>query len=160
MIREAAPTDAEAIAAIYAPEVLHGFSTFEEVPPPPEEMRRRMAAVAEQGLPWLVHEPEGNIAAYAYASPFRPRSAYRFTVENSVYVAEAARGRGLARELMNELVSRCAALGKTQMIAAVSGGEASVRLHAACGFRWVGCYERVGFKHGRWCDVVLMQRTL
>ncbi len=160
MIRDASPSDAEAVAAIYAPEVLHGFASFEEVPPDAEEMRRRMTSVAEKGLPWLVFNKDGTVAGYAYASPFRLRSAYRFTVENSVYVAEHARGRGVARLLMQELIGRCSSLGLKQMIAAVSGGNASIRLHAACGFREIGRYEQVGFKHGRWCDVVLMQRAL
>ena len=161
-VRDAALSDAPAVAEIYAWEVLHGTASFEEEPPSASEIAGRMAAVIERGLPWLVAEADGVVAGYAYASPFRARSAYRFTLETSVYVARQAHRRGVGRALLTTLVERCAALGYRQLIAAVgdSANAASILLHEACGFRRVGAYEQVGIKFGRALDVVLMQRGL
>jgi phosphinothricin acetyltransferase len=161
-LRDAAPADAPAVAALYAHHVLHGFGTFEEVPPPPEELALRMAGVEGRGLPWLLAEAEGALLGYAYATPYRDRSGYRFSVEDSVYVAPAAQGRGAGRALLDGLIERCTRLGFRQMIASIgdSGNAPSVRLHEVCGFEHRGRLLGVGFKHGRWLDVVWMQRPL
>lgn len=159
-IRDARPEDAAAFAQIYRPSVETGVASFEEVAPSPAEMGERMAEVAARGLPWLAAEIDGAVVGYAYASPFRARAAYRHTLENSVYVAEAAQRRGVAGALMRALIERCAALGYRQMIAAVSGGHASIALHERLGFRRIGAYEKVGVKFGREIDVVLLQRGL
>lgn len=125
-------------------------------------MARRRQAVIAAGLPYLVAELDGRIAGYAYASPFRPRPAYAATVENSVYVANWAQRRGVGRALLSALIDACVAAGKRQMIAVIgdSGNVASIGLHQAMGFSHVGTLQEVGFKHGRWLDVVLMQRPL
>lgn len=159
-VREAREEDAVAFAEIYRPSVETGTASFEEVAPSPAEILERMREVRARGLPWLAAEIDGRVVGYAYASPFRARAAYRYSLENSVYVAEAAQRRGVARALMADLIARCAALGYRQMIAAVSGGEASVALHERLGFRRIGAYERVGVKFGRELDVVLLQRGL
>ena len=162
MLRDATPADAAAVAGVYAHHVLHGAGTFEEVPPSPEELGARMAAVAQRGLPWLVAEADGALVGYACATPYRDRIGYRFSVEDSVYVAPAAQGRGIGRALLQALIERCARLGFRQMIASIgdSGNTPSIRLHEACGFEQRGCLTAVGFKHGRWLDVVWMQRPL
>jgi phosphinothricin acetyltransferase len=154
--------DAPAIQAIYAHHVLHGLASFDEEPPGVEYIAARIAEVTSQGMPWLALEEAGVLQGYAYATQLRPRAAYRFTVEDSVYVTPGATGRGFGRALLTALISRCEAKGLRQMIAAIgdSGNLASIRLHSACGFRRVGVYAAVGFKHGRWLDVVLMQRAL
>lgn len=160
-LRDTRPSDAEAVAAIYAPAVLTGTASFEEEPPTVAEMARRMADLTGRGFPWLVAEDGGHVVGYAYAGPFRARSAYRFTVEDSVYVAPEAQGRGVGRRLLEALIARCEALGFRQMIGGIGGATpASMALHAACGFHEVGRYEKVGFKFGRWLDVVEMQRAL
>lgn len=161
ILRDATPADAPAIAAVYRPAVETGTASFEEVAPDAEEMGRRLAAVLDRRLPWLVAEEDGGVVGYAYASPFRERSAYRFTAEDSVYVAPGAQGRGVGRALLQALIERCSGRELRQMIGACGGGEpASIGLHERCGFRRVGAYERVGFKFGRELDVVLMQRAL
>ena len=161
-VRDAAPGDLPAIAGIYGDAVEHGTATFEEVAPQSEEIARRMAKVAAQGLPWLVAEADGAVAGYAYASLFHERSAYRFTLENSVYVDPAHHRRGVGRALLAELLTRCEALGYRQMIAAIgdSANHASIGLHRSLGFEDAGVYRSVGMKFGRWLDVVLMQRGL
>jgi phosphinothricin acetyltransferase len=161
-VRAATPEDATAIQAIYAHHVLHGLGTFEETPPDLEEIAARMAAITADGLPWLVVEDGGAIAAYTYASLFRPRAAYRFTVEDSVYVAPTAIGRGCGRVALAALISACEALGKRRMAAVIgdSGNAASIGLHRALGFEPAGVLHDMGFKHGRWVDVVLMERVL
>ncbi len=162
-IRPATLDDAAAIAAIYAHHVLHGFGTFEEVPPPLAEMASRVSAVQTAGHPWLVAEGEdGAVTGYAYASQFRPRSGYRFAVEDSVYVAPGAQGRGHGRRLLQAVIEACAAQGRRQMTAAVgdSANLASIRLHQALGFETVGVLPGLGFKQGRWLDVVFLQRAL
>ena len=162
-IRDATPADAAAVAEIYAHHVLHGTGTFEEVPPPPEEIARRMADLAERGLPWLLAEaPDGAVLGYAYATPYRPRSGYRFTVEDAVYVAPHAQRRGAGRALLTALIERLEAQGYRTLVAAIgdSANTASIELHRACGFEHRGTLLRMGFKHGRWLDVVWMQRPL
>ena len=161
-IRDLTPDDLDVVAQIYAHHVLHGTATFEEIPPSLAETARRYQKVRARGLPWLVAEAHGVIAGFAYAAPFRERSAYRFTLENSVYVNPIHHRRGIGRALLAELIARCEALGYRQMIAAIgdNGNHASIGLHGALGFREVGVYRTVGMKFGRWLDVVLMQRSL
>jgi phosphinothricin acetyltransferase len=161
LLRDATPEDFPAIAAIYAHHVLHGHASFEETPPGADELLRRHAAVRGHGLPWLVAELAGEVAGYCYATPYRPRAAYRFTVEDSVYIAESRRGQGLGRLLLQALVERCEAGPWRQMIAVVadpSGG--SLALHRSVGFERIGTLRAVGFKHGEWRDTALMQRVL
>lgn len=150
------------VAAIYRHHVLHGLASFEEVPPDEAEIRARFEAVRKAGLPYLVYEEEGQILGYAYAGPYRTRSAYRFTVENSVYVRDGYGGRGIGRALLTALIERCAAGPWKQMVAVIGDSEnhASIGLHRALGFRMVGTLEKVGFKFDRWVDSVLMQRAL
>ena len=162
-VRPAMPEDASAIAAIYAPHVIRGVASFEVEAPDAEEIVRRRAAIVELGLPYLVAEIGGEIAGYAYASRFRPRAAYRFTVENSVYVAEGFQRRGVARLLMQRLMETCAEAGVREMIAVIgdpSTSAASVALHHSLRFEAVGVLRGVGEKFGRSLDVLLMQRSL
>lgn len=161
-VRSTRPKDAEAVAAIYAYAVLHGFGTFEETPPSPAEMEARRLRVAAHGLPHLVAEREGVVAGFAYASPFRPRPAYRHTAEDTVYVHPDMQGRGVGRELLHKVCEACARLGVRQLVALIgdSANAGSIGLHEALGFRRAGLLESVGFKHGRWVDVVWMQREL
>lgn len=151
-----------AVAAIYAREVLEGTATFEDAPPSPNVMAERLTAVQGHGLTWVVAEINGQVAAYAYASPFRPRSAYRYAVETSVYVAEGFQGLGLGRALMQQVIDHCRSLGLRQMIAAVSNDDSavSIALHQRLGFVPVGVYRKVGWKFGRWIDVTLLQLDL
>jgi L-amino acid N-acyltransferase YncA len=161
-IRGLTPNDLDAITRIYAHHVVNGTATFEETPPTLEEMRLRVEKVAGLGLPWLVAEAEGAIVGYAYTDRFRERSAYRFTLEDSVYIDPAHHRMGLGRALLAELLPRCEALGYRQVIAAIgdSGNAGSIGLHRAMGFQQAGIYKSVGLKFGRWLDVVLMQKTL
>lgn len=162
IVRPAAPADAEALARIYGHHVLHGFGTFEEVPPDAAEMARRRAAVADRGLPYLLAEDAGQVLGFAYAGPFRLRAAYRYTVEDSVYVAPEAVGRGVGRAVLGAVLEACTALGLRQVVAVIgdSGNAASIGLHTALGFDHSGVSRSVGFKHGRWVDIVLMQKAL
>jgi L-amino acid N-acyltransferase YncA len=162
VIRAATPADAPAIAAIYGHHVLHGLGTFEEEPPSAAEMGARLAAVRDAGLPYLVAVLEGRVVGFAYAAPFRPRAAYRHTVEDSIYIAPEAVGRGVGRALLNAVIDACERLGKRQMVAVIgdSGNVASLGLHAALGFTHKGVGRSLGFKHGRWVDIVWMQRAL
>jgi L-amino acid N-acyltransferase YncA len=162
LIRDLAADDLPIATQIYAHHVLTGTATFEEVPPSLDEMRARHAKVAALGLPWLVAEEDGAVIGYAYAAPFRERSAYRFTLEDSVYIDAQRPRRGAGRALMAELLRRCETGGWRQIIAAIgdSGNTASIGLHGTMGFETVGIYRNVGLKFGRWLDVVLMQRTL
>ncbi|MGE0718793.1 MAG: N-acetyltransferase family protein [Alphaproteobacteria bacterium] len=162
LVRASTEADTSAIQAIYARHVLHGTASFEEVPPDAAEMARRRADVLTRGLPHLVAECRGRIVGYAYAGPYRPRPAYRFAVENSVYVAEGLGRRGVGSALLAPLIDLVAAGGWRQMIAVIgdSANEASIALHARHGFRHVGVLASVGFKHGRWLDSVIMQRPL
>ena len=162
-IRDATPDDLPAIAALYGREVLNGTATFELEPPGRDEMGRRFAAVTRHGLPWLVAEGDGAFAGYAYASPFRPRPAYRYGVEGSIYVEEAARGHGVGRALLEALIERVRSMGLRHVIGAISDSEtsaASIALHRALGFRDAGVYRQVGWKFDRWLDVTLMQLDL
>jgi phosphinothricin acetyltransferase len=162
LIRPAVAADAAALAAIYGHHVLHGFGTFEEVPPSAAEMDQRRLAVVEHGLPWLVAEDAGRVAGFAYAAPFRPRAAYRYTVEDSIYLAPEAVGRGLGRALLSAVLEACEAAGLRQVVAVIgdSRNAASIGLHRALGFAPAGVGGSVGFKHGRWVDIVWMQKAL
>jgi L-amino acid N-acyltransferase YncA len=162
IVRDATDADMAAVQRIYAHEVLHGLASFEEVPPTTEELLARRAAVLAAGLPYLVAELDGQIVGYCYATSYRPRPAYRHTVEDSVYVADGAQGRGVGRRLLSVLIERCQAGAARQMIAVIgdSGNTGSIALHSALGFRHVGTFTAVGFKFGRWVDSVLMQREL
>ncbi len=161
-IRPAVPADLAAVRAIYADAVLGGCASFEVDPPDEAEMAARHAKIVEAGFPWLVAEADGRILGYAYAGPYRPRPAYRHTVENSVYVDPAAKGCGIGRALLAALIEATTALGCRQMIAVIgdSANSASIGLHAALGFEPAGVLRSVGWKHGRWLDSVLMQRPL
>ncbi len=162
LIRACRPEDIPAITAIYREAVLHGSASFELEPPDEAEMTRRREALVAGGHAYLVAERAGGLVGYAYEGPYRPRPAYRFTVENSVYVDEAARGAGIGRRLLDALIAAATAAGFRQMIAVIgdSANLASVRLHETAGFVPVGTYRSVGWKHGRWLDTVLMQRPL
>jgi L-amino acid N-acyltransferase YncA len=150
------------VQAIYAHHVLHGAASFDEEPPPLAEMQRRRADVLGRGMPYLVAEIDGRVAGYSYASPYRARPAYRFTLENSVYVDPARPRAGTGRALLAALIARCEAGEWQQMIAVIgdSANAPSIGLHAALGFRRIGTLHAVGFKFGRWIDSVLMQRAL
>lgn len=163
MIRDATLADLPAITALYGREVRDGTATFELEAPSLEEMTARFEAVQADRLPWLVAELDTTFAGYAYASPFRPRPAYRYGVEGSIYVEEAARGRGVGRALLAELIDRVRARGLRHVIAAISASAtsaASIALHERHDFRHAGRYEKVGWKHGRWIDVHLLQLDL
>jgi len=161
-IRDACEADFPAIQAIYAYHVLHGAGSFEEEPPDVATLLARFAAVRARALPWIVAEEAGAVRGYSYARPYHERSAYRFTLENSVYVAHDAARRGYGRALLRELLARCAADGYRQMIAIIgdSGNAGSIGLHAAMGFRPAGLLRGVGLKFGRTLDSVLMQKAL
>jgi phosphinothricin acetyltransferase len=162
-VRDSREADLEAIAGIYAHHVTHGLGSFEETPPSREELAQRRADVLARGLPYLVCvDAAGTLLGYAYAGAYRTRSAYRYTVENSVYVAPEAARRGVGSALLAALIERCEAAGFRQMVAVIgdSANAGSIGLHAALGFRRVGTLEAIGWKHGRWVDGVLMQRAL
>lgn len=162
VVRDAREGDVAAIQAIYAHHVRHGLATFEEVPPSIEELEGRLASVVAQGLPYLVAELAGEVVGYCYATSYRPRPAYRYTVEDSVYVADGLGGRGIGTALLGALITRCEAGPWRQMIAIIgdSGNTGSIALHRRLGFQRVGTLSAVGFKLGRWVDSVLMQRAL
>ena len=161
-LRAARESDVPAITAIYAPHVRTGTASFEIEAPDEAEMLRRWRDVTARGLPYLVAEADGGVVGYAYSGPYRPRPAYRFTVEDSIYMLAHVRGRGIGRALLARLIDESARAGARQMIAVIgdSGNEASIRLHAALGFRHVGVLDSVGNKFSRWLDVVFMQRAL
>ncbi len=158
----AGPDDLAAIHTIYAQHVRHGLGSFEEVPPDLAEMRRRFDDVTAQGLPYLVAISGGDLAGYGYCTLFRTRSAYRFTLEDSVYVKDGLQGRGVGKALLTRMIDQCAALGYRQMIAVIgdSGNAGSIRLHASLGFLRAGTQRSTGYKFGRWVDTVTMQRPL
>ena len=162
VVRAATQADLDAIAAIYAHHVRTGTASFEIEPPDAAEMARRRAEVVDRGLPYLVAAAGAEVVGYAYAAPYRPRPAYRFTVEDSVYVSADCARQGIGAMLLQALVSASERAGARQMIAVIgdSANVASIRLHAAAGFSHVGSLASVGWKFDRWLDVVVMQRTL
>jgi len=162
VIRSSRETDLTEIAAIYGYHVLQGVASFEEVPPELDDIASRRRDILARGLPYLVAERSGHVLGYCYAGPYRTRSAYRFTVEDSIYIDQTEVGRGLGRALLAALLDRCTELGYRQMVAVIGGSDTlpSLRLHAALGFTQVGVLPSVGFKFGRWVDIVLMQRAL
>jgi len=162
LVRDAAETDMQAIQAIYAHHVLHGLATFEEVPPAVLDMTERRAAVLNAGLPYLAAELDGRLVGYAYATAYRPRPAYRHTIEDSIYVAHGLGRRGIGGALLRALIARCEHGPWRQMLAVIgnSGNEGSIALHRGLGFQPIGTLHAVGFKLGRWVDTVLMQRAL
>ncbi len=162
LIRNASASDLGAVARIYRRHVLEGLASFEEAPPAIAELLPRRAAVLAAGLPYLVAELDGEVVGYAYASVYHPRPAYRYTIEDSVYVEAGRGGQGLGGALLGALIERCEAGPWRQMLAIIgdSGNAASIALHRRLGFRSVGTFTALGFKLGRWVDVVLMQRPL
>ncbi len=161
-IRSSRDDDIGEIAAIYQHHVLHGVASFEDIPPDEDEVERRRGNILALKLPYLVAERSGRVVGYCYASRYRARSAYRFTLEDSIYVDAAELGRGIGRALLSSLVERCCELGYRQMVAVIGGSDQwpSIRLHEALGFTRTGLLPAVGFKFGGWIDCVLMQRTL
>lgn len=161
-LRPATFADVPAITAIYAEAVLKGTATFETEPPTEAEMERRMKALFEGGFPYLVAERAGAVLGYGYAGRYRERIAYQNTVEDSIYLAPEARGKGVGAALLTMLVDECERLDFRQIIAVIgdSANEPSIRVHASAGFEMVGTHRDVGFKHGRWLDTVHMQKTL
>jgi L-amino acid N-acyltransferase YncA len=162
VIRPAKPRDVAAITRIYQQAVREGTASFETTPPDQAEMIRRYESLDAGGYPYLVAEIDGAIAGYAYCGPYRARPAYRWTVEDSVYVDTAAHRRGLGRALLAQLIAESEARGYRQMLAVIgdTANAGSIELHRAAGFRMVGTFDNVGFKFGRWLDTVLMQRAL
>jgi phosphinothricin acetyltransferase len=162
VVRAAAPADAERVAAIFAHYVTTSVATFEEVPPTAADWRQRLGELAGRNLPFLVAEDGGSVCGFAYASPWRPKPAYRHTVEDTVYISPGHTGRGLGRALLGELLAGCADAGARQVIAVIAdtGSDASAALHRRFGFTEAGRLNNVGRKHGRWIDTLLMQREL
>jgi L-amino acid N-acyltransferase YncA len=161
-IRPATPADVPAITAIYTHAVLTGTATFELDPPDLGEMTRRYDALIEGGFPYLVATLDGVVAGYAYAGPYRARPAYRFTVENSVYLDPKAQGKGIGTQLMQALIAESEKRGYRLMVAVIgdSANAASIGVHARTGFQMVGTFHNVGLKFGRWLDTVMMERPL
>jgi L-amino acid N-acyltransferase YncA len=161
-IRPAAEADLPAITSIYDREVRHGTATFELTPPDLAEMTRRFRSLMDGGFPYLAATLEGEVVGYAYAGPYRPRPAYRFTVENSVYLAPAVHRQGIGMKLLRRLIEECEARSYRQMIAVIgdSANAGSIGLHSRAGFQMIGTHPNVGFKFGRWLDTVMMQRAL
>ena len=161
-MRPATPDDLPAIHEIYAHHVLNGLASFEEEPPPLEELRRRFNDVRERKLPWLAADFGGVLAGSGYCAPYRTRSAYRYSLEDSVYVRHGSEGRGVGSALLGALIERCEALGYRQLVAVIgdSGNAASINLHASFGFLRAATLRSVGYKFGRWVDSVVMQRPL
>jgi L-amino acid N-acyltransferase YncA len=163
LIRPTEEDDLPAIAVIYDEAVRTGTASYELDPPGVAEMTRRFRELISKGFPYLSALRDGDLVGYAYAGPYRPRPAYRFSVEDSIYIAPNAQAAGVGRALLSALIAHCEAKNFRQMIAVIGGGTehpASVRLHERLGFRQIGIIEASGFKHGRWLDTVLMQRPL
>jgi len=162
IVRASTEADVARCAEIYGHHVLYGTASFEVDPPDLGEMKRRRAAVLDLGLPHLVAERDGRVLGYAYAGNWRPRPAYKFSVEDSVYIDKDAVGQGVGKALLPVLIEQCTGLGKRQMVAVIgdSAHTPSIRLHASCGFERIGTIKSIGFKFGRWLDSVLMQRPL
>lgn len=161
-LRAASEADLPAITAIYAHHVRTGTATFEIEPPDAAEMSRRWRDIVERGLPYLVAIDAADVVGYAYAGPYRPRPAYRYTVEDSIYIRADYAGQGIGSELLRALIVACERAGARQMVAVIgdAANAASIRVHAAAGFAHAGVLASVGWKFGRWLDVVLMQRAL
>lgn len=162
-VRPAEIADLDAITAIYDHAVRHGTASYELEPPSRAEMEARFTKLRDGGFPYIVAELGGGVAGYAYAGPFRPRPAYRFIVEDSIYIAPDHQAQGLGRALLERLIADTRALGFRQMLAVIGDGgphSASVKLHEALGFRHCGMLEGSGFKHGRWLDTVFMQLSM
>ncbi|WP_064696577.1 GNAT family N-acetyltransferase [Rhizobium aegyptiacum] len=162
LLRDASQADIPAITEIYRDSVLNGVASYEIAPPSEAEMMQRFSAIVAQQYPYIAAtDASGNFLGYAYASSFRTRPAYRWMVEDSIYLAREARGRGIGKALMTELIDRCTALGFRQMVAVIGGASpASIALHLNTGFVEVGLMKGTGYKHGRWLDTMLMQRSL
>jgi phosphinothricin acetyltransferase len=162
LVLPAAPQNLPAIQSIYAHHVLQGLASFEEEAPPLEEMRRRFEEVTGGGLPYLVAEEKGEILGYGYCTLYRMRSAYRYTLEDSIYVKHGQQRKGIGRALLAELIVRCEALNYRQVIAVIgdSANAASIAVHSSAGFVRAGNLRSTGYKFGRWVDSVLMQRPL
>jgi L-amino acid N-acyltransferase YncA len=162
VVRPSRDEDISAIRAIYTPAVLDGTASFELEPPDAAELARRRAAILADGFPYLVAELGGHIVGYAYAGKYRPRPAYRYAVEDSIYIAPDCQGKGVGKALLSQLITDCEALGMRQMIAVIgdSLSTGSINLHRALGFTHAGTVRNVGFKHGRWLDQVIYQRAL
>jgi phosphinothricin acetyltransferase len=162
LVRASVAEDVIPISLIYAYHVMHGTATFEITPPTPDEIARRRAAVLDEGLPYLVAECDGVVAGYAYAGLYRPRPAYRYTIEDSIYIHPDHLRKGMGRRLLTELIRKCELGRWRQMIAVIgdSGNAPSIRLHEDAGFVPAGVFQSVGWKFGRWLDTVLMQRPL
>lgn len=161
-IRPSRDADLPAITSIYAHHVQHGTGTFELEPPSPTDMAGRRAEVLARGLPWLVLEEQSEVLGYAYCNWFKPRPAYRFSAEDSIYLAESARGRGLGQQLLAELSRQAEQAGVRKLIAVIgdSGNAGSIGVHRRAGFEHVGIIRSCGWKFGRWLDIVLMEKTL
>ena len=161
-LREASAADLAAITPIYAEAVLSGTASYELVPPDEVEMKKRFTAITNQGYPYIVAiDPTGTVLGYAYASAFRTRPAYRWLVEDSIYLAPEARGKGIGKMLLEDLVLRATDLGFRQMVAVIGGASlASIAVHRACGFRPAGTLTGTGFKLGQWLDTAFMQIAL
>jgi L-amino acid N-acyltransferase YncA len=161
-IRPATDADVAAITAIYGGYVRTHLATFELDAPGRDEMAARMNAIVAAGLPYLACEIDGQVVGYSYAAPFRPRPAYRFTLETSIYIAPQQLGLGIGRQLLGRLVTACDEAGYRELIAAIgdSSNQRSIRVHRGAGYEHVGTYRNVGFKFDHWVDVVLMQRSL
>jgi len=162
VVRAAVPADAERIAGIFAHYVTTSVATFEEVAPTTADWRQRLGDLTGRNLPFLVAEADGSVCGFAYASPWRPKPAYRYTVEDSVYLSPDCTGRGIGSALLGTLLADCAAAGARQVIAVIAdtGSDASAALHRRFGFTQAGLLPGVGRKHGRWIDTVLMQKDL
>ncbi len=161
-IRPAVAADLPFVTGIYEQAVLYGTATFELTPPDLAEMTRRFGVLMDGGFPYLVATLEGQVIGYAYAGAYRPRPAYRFTVENSVYLQPAIHRRGIGLQLLQRLIGESEARGYRQMIAVIgdSANAGSIGVHTRCGFQMIGTHPDVGFKFGRWLDTVMMQRAL
>jgi len=161
-IRPATEADLPSITDIYGHAVRHGTATFELIPPDLAEMTRRFQVLMEGGFPYLVAALDGTVVGYAYAGAYRPRPAYRFTVENSIYLEPAIHRRGIGLKLLRRLIDECETCGYRQMIAVIgdSANAGSIGLHTVCGFQMIGTHPNVGLKFGRWLDTVMMQLTL
>lgn len=161
-LRPSRDDDVPSLAAIYAHHVLHGTGTFEIDPPSPADMAARRAEVLGRGLPWLVLEEDGQVLGYAYCNWFKPRPAYRYSAEDSIYLAAGHEGRGLGRQLLAELARQAQAAGVRKLIAVIgdSGNAGSIGVHRSLGFEMVGTIRSCGWKFGRWLDIVLMEKAL